>query len=792
MRFSENWLRQYVSPDLTSEGLVHQLTMAGLEVDSLTPAAGVFSQVVVGEILTAESHPEADRLRICTVGAGAAGTLQIVCGAPNARPGIRVPLALVGAELPGGFKIKPAKLRGVESFGMLCSAKELGIEEDASGLWELPLDAPVGEDIRAYLGLDDHLIEVDLTPNRADCLSVEGIAREVSLLNGDVLDVAHQVPVAETTGTVRAIELPDPLECPRYLGQMIEGVDRNAPTPLWMKERLRRSGLRSLDIIVDVTNYVLLELGQPLHAFDAARLNGTIRARLAHSGERLELLNGQTITLDDETLVIADDQAALALAGIMGGKASAVGPETRDIFLECAFFTPDRLMGKARRYGLSTDSSHRFERGVSFELQPRALARAASLILEYAGGAAGPVVEVVSQAHLPQRAAVTLKNERLSRILGLELPSERVERILSGLGMSPLRVDGGWQVVPPAARFDINIEADLIEEIGRVYGYDHLPLRYPMVPAAMRPASEALLGLDRVKDLLVDRGYQEAITYSFIGLELQQLIDPGLEALALKNPLSAELGVMRTSLWPGLLDAALKNMNRQQDRVRLFESGLRFIPSSNGLLQEKAVAWLASGPVNVEQWGERSREIDFFDVKGDVEAMIALTGRSNELEFVATDVSSLHPGQSAEIRLAGERIGVMGLLHPQIEKTLGFDRRVFIVSMDQDALLVRKLPRFRVLSRFPSVRRDMALNVAETTSVGTVLRTAKQHAGQFLQDVVLFDVYRGPGLEPGRKSVAIGLIWQNAEETLVDEQIDGWFAEVVDALSRQCDARLRD
>jgi phenylalanyl-tRNA synthetase beta chain len=792
MRFSENWLRHYVNPDLTSEQLVHQLTMAGLEVDSLTPAAGVFSQVVVGEILTAESHPEADRLRICTVGAGAAGALQIVCGAPNARPGIRVPLALVGAELPGGFKIKPAKLRGVESFGMLCSAKELGIEEDASGLWELPLDAPVGEDIRAYLGLDDHLIEVDLTPNRADCLSVEGIAREVSLLNGDVLDVADQVPVAETTSTVRAIELPDPLECPRYLGQMIEGVDRNAPTPLWMKERLRRSGLRSLDIIVDVTNYVLLELGQPLHAFDAARLNGTIRARLAHSGERLELLNGQTITLDDETLVIADDQAALALAGIMGGKASAVGPETRDIFLECAFFTPDRLMGKARRYGLSTDSSHRFERGVSFELQPRALARAASLILEYAGGAAGPVVEVVSQAHLPQRAVVTLKNERLSRILGLELPFERVERILSGLGMSPLRVDGGWQVVPPAARFDINIEADLIEEIGRVYGYDHLPLRYPMVPAAMRPASEAVLGLDRVKDLLVDRGYQEAITYSFIGLELQQLIDPGLEALALKNPLSAELGVMRTSLWPGLLDAALKNMNRQQDRVRLFESGLRFIPSSNGLLQEKAVAWLASGPVNLEQWGEKTREIDFFDVKGDVEAVIALTGRSNELEFVATDLSSLHPGQSAEIRLAGERIGVMGLLHPQVEKTLGFDRRVFIVSMDQDALLVRKLPRFRVLSRFPSVRRDMALNVAETTSVGTILRTARQHAGQFLQDVVLFDVYRGPGLDLGRKSVAIGLIWQNAEETLVDEQIDGWFAEVVDALSRQCDARLRD
>ncbi len=792
MRFSENWLRQYVNPDLTTDALVHQLTMAGLEVDSVTPAAGKFSQVVIGEILTAIPHPEADRLRVCTVGAGAAGELQIVCGAPNARAGIRIPLALVGAELPGDFKIRPAKLRGVESFGMLCSAKELGIEEDASGLMELPVDAPVGEELRVYLGLDDTLIEVDLTPNRADCLSVEGIAHEVSLLNGLEWRPVETPVVSATASAVRTVELPDPEDCPRYLGQMIEGVNRNAPTPLWMSERLRRSGVRSLDILVDVTNYVLLELGQPLHAFDAGCLKGIIQPRLARAGETLELLNGQTVNLDPETLVIADERGPLALAGIMGGKASAVSAETRDIFLECAFFTPDRIMGKARRYGLSTDSSHRFERGVSFELQTRALARAAALILQYAGGKAGPVVEAVNANHLPKRWPVILKSDRLNRILGLELPLVRVEQILRGLGMVPKAVDGGWEVVPPAARFDIAIEADLIEEVGRVYGYDHLPRRNPLVPAALLPRSEKWLDLDRVKDVLVDRGYQEAITYSFIGTELQQLIDPGLEALALKNPLSAELAVMRTSLWPGLLDAAIKNSNRQQNRVRLFESGLRFLPSKAGLEQKKGIAWLAMGPVAPEQWGEKTRSVDFFDVKADVEALIALTGRAGELLFAPIQVSALHPGQTAEIRLGGVGIGSMGLLHPQLEKKLGFEQRVFLVAIDLDLLLPRTLPRFRGLSKFPSVRRDIALNVAETVPVGQLLETARRHAGEFLQDIVLFDVYRGPGLDAGRKSVAFGLIWQNEAETLVDDQIEGWIRDVIESLARDCDARLRD
>lgn len=792
MRFSENWLRQYVNPALTADELVHQLTMAGLEVDSITPAAGKFTQVVVGEILTAEPHPEADRLRICTVSAGAAGVLQIVCGAPNARPGIRVPLALVGAVLPGDFKIKPAKLRGVESFGMLCSAKELGIEEDASGLLELPLDAPVGEDIRGYLSLEDNLIEVDLTPNRADCLSVEGIAREVALLNALAFPAAEIASVSVSSAAVKKVKISSPEDCPRYLGQMIEGVNRNAPTPEWMKERLRRSGIRSLDILVDVTNYVLLELGQPLHAFDSDRIEGSVVVRLAQHGETIELLNGQTITLDAETLVIADEVAPLALAGIMGGKASAVGAETRDIFLECAFFTPDRMMGKARRYGLSTDSSHRFERGVSFELQSRALARAASLVLEYAGGVAGPVVEVSSESHLPKRLPIVLKAEGLARILGLEIAGERVAEILVGLGMQPKTIQGGWEVVPPATRFDIAIEADLIEEVGRVYGYDHLPRRNPMVPAAMRPRSETRLELERVKDILVDRGYQEAITYSFIGSEVQQLMDPGVEALALKNPLSAELAVMRTSLWPGLLDAAVKNSNRQQNRVRLFESGLRFIPSKEGLQQTKGIAWLAMGPIVPEQWGEKARMVDFYDLKADVEAVVALTGRIAELEFAPAQLPALHPGQSAQIRLGGQPIGWIGLLHPQLEKALGVEQKVFLVTLDLEPLLDRTLPKFRSLSKFPSVRRDIALNVADSTPVAAILEVARQNAGEYLQDILLFDVYRGPGLDAGRKSVAVGLVWQNAAETLVDDQIDGWLGAVIEALSKTCDARLRD
>ena len=792
MRFSEAWLRQYVNPTRSTQELVNQLTMAGLEVDSVAPAAGEFSGVVVGEIIAADPHPEADRLRVCTVNVGTETPLQIVCGAPNARLGLKAPLAREGACLPGDLKIKSAKLRGIPSFGMLCSAKELGIDEDSSGLMELAEDAPVGEDLRTYLALDDTLVEVDLTPNRADCLSVEGIAREVALLNGLPLNLPEIKEPIPAHASERAVELTAPEACPRYLGRLIQDVNRNAPTPLWMKERLRRSGVRSLDVIVDITNYVLLELGQPLHAFDADTLQGTVYARWARPGERLALLNGQEITLDGETLVIADDQGPQALAGIMGGSATAVGPETRNIFLECAFFTPDRIMGKARRYGLSTDSSHRFERGVSFTLQHRAIQRATDLILTLAGGQVGPLTERISPEHLPSRQPIRLRAQRIEKLLGLNLPDEAVLAILNGLGMHPDVFDGGWEVIPPPSRFDITLEADLIEEIGRVHGYDRLPRRNPMIPAQMRAQSERTLDLDRIKDTLVDRGYQEVITYSFVEAGLQREITPDQEPLALKNPLSQELAVMRTSLWPGLLDTAVRNLRRQQTRIRLFESGLRFIKSVNGLEQIKTLAWLVSGDVDPEQWGQKSRRVDFFDIKSEVEALVALTGRHQYLAFEPASHAALHPGQTARILLEGKQLGFIGLLHPLLEKKLGLDQPTFLVEIDQDSLLERALPRFQVLSRYPSMRRDIALIVGDEVQVADLVHTAQDAGGVLLQEVVVFDVYRGPGVEAGRKSVALGLIWQDDAETLVDARVDQGVKIVLDCLASGHGAKLRD
>ena len=791
MRLSENWLREYVSPPLTTGQLAHQLTMAGLEVESVSPAAGSFSGVIVAEVLEAEPHPAADKLRVCRVNNGRE-VIQIVCGAPNVRAGIRVPLAEIGAELPDALKIKAASLRGVDSSGMLCSAKELAIDEDASGLMELPADAPIGEDLRRYLGLDDTLIELNLTPNRADCLSVEGIAREVALLNG----LSLTEPQSGLTEILETRTYPVEVEnfdyCPKYLGQIVLGVDRTAATPLWMRERLRRAGIRSIDLIVDVTNYVLIEMGQPLHAFDLDRLEGPVRIRLARSGEKLLLLNGQDVELDSQTLVIADDRGPLALAGIMGGRESAVSDQTTNLFVESAFFSPDGIMGRARRYGLSTDSSHRFERGVGFELQERALERAVSLIKTYAGGRVGPVVSRVSSDHLPVRAPLKIRFQRLEKTLGLEFSVERVQEILQGLGMNPKETPDGFEVTPPSVRFDIALEADLIEEIARVHGYDQLPRRSPKIPAAMRPVSERELTIDRIKDLLVDRGYQEAITYSFVGSEIQQIVDPGIAPLALKNPLSAELAVMRTSLWPGLLDAALKNQSRQQDRIRLFESGLRFLPGTDSLDQRKTLAFLATGSVVREQWGLQGKAVDFFDVKADIEALVALTGRCEAFRFRAAAHPALHPGQSAEILNGENAFGWIGQLHPRIEQKLGFEKPVFLVSLDLDALIVRQLPRFLGLSKYPSVRRDMALCVEEATPVQRLVDTAKQHAGDLLRDILVFDVYRGPGLEPGIKSVALGLVWQNELETLVDEQVDAYFGAVMDALKLECGARLRD
>ena len=791
MRVSEAWLRAYVNPPLSTEQLVAQLTMAGLEVDSAEPVAGEFNGVVVGEILALSPHPQADRLRVCQVAAGGKDPLTIVCGAPNAELGMKAPLAIEGGKLPGGMTITQSSLRGIDSYGMLCSAKELGLEETQSGLMALPADAPVGADLREYLQLNDVAIEVDLTPNRADCLSVEGLAREVALLNGIEFTPTSTATTPVTHADVIPVSVDAPAACPRYLGRLIKQVDRTVATPIWMRERLRRSGLRSLGPLVDVTNYVLLELGQPLHAFDAAKLDGGIHVRLGVPGEKLKLLNEQEITLADDVLVIADEKRTLALAGVMGGADSAVDDETSDIFLECAFFAPDAIMGKARRYGLSTDSSHRFERGVDPQLQFRALERASQLLLDIAGGSAGPIIEATAQAYLPTRNPILLRESRVEKLLGLSIPREQVTGLLARLGLAIEVVPEGWRLTPPGFRFDLAIENDLIEEIGRVYGYNNIPQRNPASHMELLPVSEALLDLERVKDLLVDRGYQEAITYSFVEPGMLARIEPELEAIALKNPISAEMAVMRTGLWCGLIDAALKNLNRQQSRVRLFEAGLRFTRTEGKITQEKSLAGLALGSNTEEQWGEKTRSIDFFDIKADVEAMLRLASHEHKARFVSNQHPALHPGQSAQILLDGRHLGWLGMLHPKVEKALGFENRVFLFELDQDTLLKRPIAAFKPLSKFPQVRRDLAIIVEEKVTA-TALKQCAETQSPLIRQVVIFDVYQGTGIESGKKSVALGLVLQNDVETLTDAKVDGVMTAVMTQLTHEFNAKLRD
>lgn len=790
MQFSEAWLRELVNPALNTQELVEQITMAGLEVDSVNPAAAEFSGVVVAQVVSVTAHPDADKLRVCQVEVGTDAPLQIVCGASNVREGLKIPAALIGAKLPGDFKIKKSKLRGEQSFGMLCSEKELGLAADADGLMELAADAPVGTDIRDYLALNDQLIEVDLTPNRADCLSVEGVAREVALLNELEFNVTQINPHAVEHQETLDVKISAPEACPRYLGRLIKGVNATAETPLWMQERLRRSGLRSLGPVVDVTNYVLLEMGQPLHAFDAAKLSGGIEVRLAHADETFSLLNDQEIKSNSETLVIADAEKALALAGVMGGSESAVSDNTQDIFLECAFFNPSFMMGKARHYGLHTDSSHRFERGVDAELQSRAIERATQLIVEIAGGSVGAITEVVAEQYLPERPAVTLRQQRIKRILGVALDEAEVEGILQRLGMSIVKDAEGWQVTPPGFRFDIAIEADLIEELGRVYGYNNLPQTSLLMRSALSEAPEAVLEIDQIKDLLVGRDYQEAITYSFVDEDLQKTLVPEDTYIKLQNPISSELAVMRTTLWCGLLQAAAYNTKRQHTRVRLFEAGQRFL-GTDVAQQEKMLAGIALGSANPEQWGEKARKVDFYDIKADVEAICALTGR--EVQFVVAKHNTLHPGQSAEIQtMQGQSLGWIGMLHPTLEKQLGFDGNVFLFELSQAVLLERNVPVFNSLSKFPSVRRDLALLIKEEVSFEAVKKCIDDCQEKLIKQVMVFDIYRGQGVEQGYKSIALGLIMQDATQTLTDSEIDAIVNSVLDALSNKLSAKLRD
>ncbi|WP_243049625.1 phenylalanine--tRNA ligase subunit beta [Dyella sp. RRB7] len=809
MKFSENWLRELVEIDADRAVLAHALTMAGLEVEELTPLGEGLDGVVVAEIIGAEKHPEADRLQVCKVDAGQGEPLQIVCGAPNARVGIKVPLATVGATLPGGINIKAAKLRGVESFGMLCSAKELGIDADASGLLELPADAPVGQPLAAYLGLPDASIELKLTPNRPDCLGLFGLAHDVAALFGSHVKTGEQVAAPVSSEARRGIRLEAGVDAPRYLGRIVEGIDPKARTPLWLAERLRRAGLRPISAVVDITNYVMLELGQPLHAFDNTKLNGDIVVRHARAGETLKLLDGSEAKLDEGFLLIADEQNGLAVAGVMGGFDSRVTDDTHDVFLEAAHFAPAAIMGRARKLGMHTDASHRFERGVDPALPRRALERATELLLSIAGGKAGPVLVAENLADLPKPATVTLRRARLKRVLGVDVADAEVARIFTALGMQVVPQADGWQVTAPSSRFDIEREEDLIEEVARIHGYDNIPTHTPAGALTLAVEPEGRLNELAVREQLAARGYYEAVNLAFVGNDLLQRWGMTEQLVPLANPLSADLAVMRPSLLPGLIVALSHNRARQQERVRLFELGrvfgsggsLREEPAIHGRTPQQAapapvetpsLALVACGTAHAEQWGEVARTLDFHDLKGDLDALIAWGGEPQRWAVHADDLPAwLHPGRGARVTRDGVTVGYLGALHPQLAKALDLGADVHVLELELEPVLGRRLPKAQPVPRFPSVRRDIAVDVPEEVSWSQIEQAVRQALGGQLKELRLFDRYSGKGVEAGRKSLAMGLILQDASRTLTDDDADRNIREAVAALETACKARLR-
>ena len=796
MKISENWLQEWVNPGVSIDDLVEKITMAGLEVDGVEAVAGEFTGVVVGEIIAIEQHPDADKLRVCQV-AGGDEIVQVVCGAPNARTGIKIPFATVGAVLPGdspkGFKIKKAKLRGVESFGMLCAEQELGLSDANEGLMELAGDAPVGINLRDYLDLDDTVIEVDLTPNRADCLSVAGIARDIGVIYECDVVAPLITPVKPQIDDRLAIDIEAGADCPRYVGRIIRGVDVGQPSPLWMQEKLRRSGIRSIDAVVDVTNYVLLELGQPMHAFDLASLEGGIRVRHAQESEKMTLLDGQELELQAGTLVIADHQRPVALAGIMGGEATAVKPTSQDIFLEAAFFAPVKLAGRARAYGLHTDSSHRFERGVDYQLQVPAIERATQLLLDIVGGQPGPIIELVS-SDIPIAAEIELRAARIKKLLGLDIERNEVTGILTRLGLAVTTTDQGWIVVAPSWRFDIAIEADLLEEIARIYGYNRLPVTRIHSDLALQAKTETKTGLRAIRRQLVARGYQEAITYCFIEPKAQQLVCPQDDTVALTNPISSDMAVMRTSLWPGLLGVMEHNLNRQQSRIRLFESGLRFIPNGDDLPKQDAMlAGAITGRREPESWSENGELVDFYDLKGDLESVLALSGLGNntDLVFVAGEHPALHPGQTAAICYQGKTVGYVGTIHPLLQKKMGFAQPIYLFEVELSAITNAELPKFTELSKFPEVRRDLAILLERGIEANSVLNAVREVAGDELRNLRLFDIYEGKGIDLKEKSLALGLTYQHSSRTLNEDEVNASVERVVSQLQQRFGATLR-
>lgn len=792
MKISEAWLREWVDPDLDSAALAHRLTMLGLEVDGVEPVCADLSNVVVGKVLDVVRHPNADKLSVCSVDIGKAEPLSIVCGAANVRAGENYPTALVGAALPGGLKIKRSKLRGEVSEGMLCSGVELGIADTADGILPLGDTSPPGTAIEAALGLDDRVIDIDLTPNRADCFCVLGVARDIAASEGLAFTEPQIGPVAPQSDTTFPVELLPNAGCVRFCGRAIDGLDPAAETPLWMRERLRRSGIRPISPVVDVTNFVMLELGQPMHGYDLAKLSGGIVTRRAEPGEELVLLDEQSVTLDPDVLVIADDSGSIGLAGIMGGASTAVGENTTSVFFEAAFFNRDIIAGRARRFGLHTDASVRFERGVDPQHQGRAIERATALLLEIAGGIPGPLIDVRLDDEMPVAKPVILRRQRLANMLGIAIEDARVRELLAGLHLQIEEHPDGWSVTAPSARFDIEIEADLIEEVVRLYGYDRIPPMPGAASTVLGADTEAKIPAERLCATLVARGYQEAITYSFVGHEIDALFTVDSAAVALSNPISSELSVMRQSLWPGLIGALKYNLSRQHSRVRLFETGNRFISKDNETKEENVISGLACGTALPEQWGDSARGVDLFDIKSDLQAMFDLTGAGGEFDFTSAVHPALRPGRAARVGRNGTEIGWTGELHPSIVKKLGLKTTPVLFELSLKPMVAAQVSTFTPVSKFPAVRRDIAILVTADVPVRDIEHATRESAGATLRDAVIFDVYQGKNIETGSKSVALGLILQETSRTLTETDVDEIMRAVIGRLSRDFKATIRE
>lgn len=788
MKVSVDWLAELTGLELDGNDLAKRFTSAGLEVDEVVPAGAALEGVVVAEIVSAEPHPDAERLQLCQVNAGGDELVQIVCGAPNARKGLKAPLATIGGVLPGGMKIKRAKLRGVESFGMLCSARELELSEDTAGLMELPGDAPVGQSLYDYLTLNDEILTLELTPNRSDCLGMYGLARECAALHENRWEAPEAPAIAAEIDDTLPIVLNAPDGCPRYVGRVIREVDASQPSPLWIQERLRRNGVRSISAVVDITNYVLLELGQPMHAFDLNHLAGGIDVRWAAEGEQMTLLDGSEITMNPRHLLITDGTKPVALAGIMGGQGSMVSDDTKEVFLESAWFAPPAIMGRARDLGMATDAAHRFERGIDPSIQSLAIERATELILKICGGKPGPLCLAESSKHLPQPQTVTLRQQRLNALVGIDIPTDRVTAILHDLGMLVEKIDAGWRVTTPAARMDLAIEEDMIEEVVRVFGFDHIPAKRPGGHLRPEPIPEHILAQSRIRDRLSDSGYREAVTYSFVDRNLLKPFGWDEAVIALANPISQDMDVMRPSLVPGLLQALRHNIQHQQQRVRLFELGATFDAKGEGTQRVAAICY---GSVAPEQWGAAARMVDFFDSKGDLEALLALTATGAEDRFEPVDHAWLHPGQAAAVYRNGERLGWVGALHPSLLQALDIEGQVYAFEMDLQRLQQRNLPVYQAYSRYPSTRRDLSLLVPEAVTAAQLQQAINNQGGAELKSALVFDVYDGPGVEKGYKSLAIGLILQKDSSTLTDSEADAFVSALLEELRAQLGVTLR-